>query len=764
MPRQPTTPRPTRRLKTAKVPVRRTVRRTPARRPARTATDLPPVKLRTPTEEFTLDSELLEQLSLYWSYVVRTRERWASNDSSYDALAVEAQERLREWNVKAVNLDRLADAGIIEVAIPATTDEREWAARTLPWESLLATATRPQRRSGKRQLHVIRHLEVVRRPAERTPKNVLVVESAPGALAEYYSFEAERKLVVASLGLKALAPLRNPTRTELGDRLRMGADVIHLTGIDVHQGYDLLEQRVEAPETDGVYLAGETSPLDAVPADDFAELFGRAGGSAPVLVSCNFYHSAAHIEPALLANGVGAALGFQDQVDDRLAERFYRIFYRAWRQSGWDLLGAFRDALTRISAQAQLRGTGVVLWSARSLLRGRRKRTTTGTSEPERTTETARRLVPGTASADAVRAWFAIDVKPPREVNYSLLHNRERLFDAFIISKLRPGVVEGISVEVQLYVGNESFPYRTTVSLGADVDLVDLAQRIHVPLLSRLLRSNRENVNTCLYVEVKYGNVELHRETYPVTLLAVDEWKFDPKDDSRWLASFVLPRDPAVLRIIAAAQKYVTSLRDEPGAGFDGYQSVDPEADDPDEMIDLQVRAIWSALVNDLPLAYINPPPTFTKDAQRLRTPSDVLNGGRGTCIDLALMFAACLEFIEIYPVVFVLKDHAFPGYWRNGESHDRYLQMKHAGAAADQARAERRQSFDEFDEITQLVNSGDLVPVETVWLTERRSLQEAVDAGLENLINRSDWGALLDVVQARSEGVTPLPLAGGAE
>jgi hypothetical protein len=59
--------------------------------------------------------------------------------------------------------------------------------------------------------------------------------------------------------------------------------------------------------------------------------------------------------------------------------------------------------------------------------------------------------------------------------------------------------------------------------------------------------------------------------------------------------------------------------------------------------------------------AYINPPPTFTEKSQRLRTPSDIVMGKRGTCIDLTLLLAACLEYAEIYPVLFLLKDHAFP-------------------------------------------------------------------------------------------------------
>lgn len=57
-----------------------------------------------------------------------------------------------------------------------------------------------------------------------------------------------------------------------------------------------------------------------------------------------------------------------------------------------------------------------------------------------------------------------------------------------------------------------------------------------------------------------------------------------------------------------------------------------------------------------------------------------------------------------------------------------------------------------------EAVRSGDLVPLESVWLTERRGFWDAVDAGVENLRNRSEFEVLVDVRGARDYNVTPLP------
>ena len=92
----------------------------------------------------------------------------------------------------------------------------------------------------------------------------------------------------------------------------------------------------------------------------------------------------------------------------------------------------------------------------------------------------------------------------------------------------------------------------------------------------------------------------------------------------------------------------LVALADDSGAGFDGYQSFDPNGLSLEERargIDNQVQALWWAIISEFNLAYINPPPTFTAKSQRLRTPSDVLAGRRGTCIDLTLLLAACLQY-----------------------------------------------------------------------------------------------------------------------
>ena len=281
------------------------------------------------------------------------------------------------------------------------------------------------------------------------------------------------------------------------------------------------------------------------------------------------------------------------------------------------------------------------------------------------------------------RQVVTVDIQPLEELNYSLLHNQQPLFERFAIfngsatrNKVdRLDAVGDVDVSVELSAGTETACYSRLLTL--DGTNVDLKKDIHVPLTSALLRSVGEAINSTMTIRVSWGQA-LYHESHKVRLLPVDQWR-DNDRDGQWLPSFVLPRDPSVERLVEKAQRYVRVLRDDPTAGFEGYQAVEPRAADPTAEVDRQVQAIWSTIVHELDLGYINPPPTYSNalDSQRLRTPTTIERWRSGTCIDLALLLASCLELVDIYPVMFLLNDHAFPGYWRSDAYQEAFIELK---------------------------------------------------------------------------------------
>jgi hypothetical protein len=709
-------------------------------------------------------------MAMYWEFVLRNRIRWAQDSDAADSVSSRALQALASLGIDSSRLSEMAKAGVVEIDIPYTSAHEEigWELRIFPWEFLLVTGTANERTGS---LIVVRHVCCNERNiVARKPQKLMVVESAPGKFAEMYSFDSERKLVESNLMLsKAYCP-RNPTIAALKECVADGKpDVVHLAGIDSHQGEQLLHQ---LPRTvwDGYLVSDEEGNPTYATAEQLADALRGKKGHAAVLVSCNFWNSAPRVAALIAAEATTAAIGFQDEVDDQVAEDFFARFYFNYRAMDWDLLRAYRLAVRDM----RFGGAIPVLWSSRSLLSGLEEKPLQQDADQlrARRREFSSQEIP--ADADP-RDVLDIVVRLKDRVNYSLLHNDESLFEEFSIRKLRDGVARGIALELTLFVGEgHTFPYRRLFDM--EEPYLALGSRIRFPLTSTLLRSIRESVKSVIFIEVNWNGRALYRDTLPVNLLAIDEWVDTPELDA-YLPSFVLPRDRAVARVVDSAQRYLRLLTEDGGAGFDGYQRVDMKAEDPYEGVDLQARAIWSALTYDSSLSYINPPPCFTESSQRLRTPSDVIEGKRGTCIDLALLLAACLEYVGVYPVIFLVERHAFPGYWRSAEARQAFIRMSGrsvipAGEAGASGRVETSSwtptkpwVFTNHAEIQQLVEKESIVPIETVWLTRQYGFSAAIEEAINRANRRQEFNCMIDIRGARTDRnpVTPLPIVDSA-
>jgi len=717
--------------------------------------------------QITPEPEDFQRTAMYWEYVVRNRIRWAQDPNTSQAVTTRTLDALNKLGIDDAKLTEITKAGVVEVEIPFTSAHEEigWELRVFPWEFMLFTGTASKRTSS---IVVIRHVCCSDRPdpRARVPKKLMVVESVPGKFADMYSFSSERKLVESNLGLSKVLCPRNPTVDKLKEMVTSGQpDIVHLAGIDSHQGEQLLHR--QTPTTwDGYLMADVNGNPAYASAEQLAEALRPEKGNPALLVSCNFWNSASRVAGLIAAESAIAAIGFQDEVGDQIAESFFSKLYFNYRAMNWDLLRAFRLAVRDM----HFGGAIPVLWSSRSLLSALKE--TPLQSDDDQLRAKRQEYLRKEVSADA-EPWEVLDVviKLKDTINYSLLHNDQSLFEEFSLRKLQDGMVRGIGVELTLYAaGGQAFPYRSYIDMADSY--LPLADRIRFPLTSYLMRSLRESVKSVIYIDITWNNKIVYRDTLPVNLLAIDEWVDTPELDA-YLPSFVLSRDNAVARIIDNAQRYVRLFNEDSTAGFDGYQGIDKKAKDPYATVDFQVKAIWSALSFDMALGYINPPPTFTESSQRLRTPSDVIDGKRGTCIDLALLLAACLEYVGIYPVIFLLNAHAFPGYWRNDEARDAFLRMstknlmpltgkQSAPLSEAQARTPNKPwMFTNYAEVTQLVEAGSVVPLETVYLTQQVGFTEAMKGGKEDLRPKSEFCAMIDVQRARTDKnpVTPLPV-----
>lgn len=725
----------------------------------------------------------LGRLAQKWNYILCTRARWKGDSRVRESYRADALKDLMTLGVPRSYLRSMAGCAHVEVELYGAA-----AAAELPWEYVLSAATRALGRDGTFLVTRLLRNRAHAVPLQ-PPSRVLFIESSPGRIE--YTFDSERRRIAAAIGADpsgAGLPAIEFSMTEdlrlVTRRARRGWDVLHLTGVDTHQAaweiqdfYDDLSPSVRrgimdrrGHVRDGMLLRERNVPELPVPYDRLAAALvnPRRG---PTLVTLNLFYSGARIAREFVRRGAHTAIGFFDEVDDELAERFFQEFYSAWcHPGGTTIPDAFLAAWQRMPADG-LHGTAIVIWMGRSALgeTGRAQappRATTGAAD-DRDTRRAR------LDAMPIGELLDVDVEVEEEVNYSLLHNDRPLLRKLTLSKLVQEPLDDISVQVELNVGAQNYPFRCTQT-RLDAPQLAMADDVRIPLTASLPRALAERVRSTVYTKVTCGGRVAHESTRRVTLIPADEW-VDDTARNPWLPSFVLPRDPAILKIIAASRRYLVGIRDDPNAGFEGYQAVDPDAADPSAEVDAQIRAIWTGLVNEYRLQYINPPPSYSDSTQRLRTPSAIVASNSGTCIDLALLLASCFEYIAVYAVVIVLKDHAFAGYWRSEEAHDRFVEVVKIpktvpSAGSEAARKAAVPLVDPYgwrltgvyyDEIMAYVVSGDLVLLEATDLTSGDSFATAREDGTNNLKSRRRFDSLLDIQLARSATppVTPLPI-----
>ena len=276
----------------------------------------------------------LQALAMQWNYIVGNRSRWSERKKSRDDVAQRATDALGELGVNTSHLRRMASATIVEVCVPFSKESIGWEARIMPWEFMLSSATEDYR--GSSPLHVIRHLQRRGALPKRQPKKLAIVEAAPEPLSDEFDFEGEVNLINGSFyssSADILPTIENPSPKSLRKKLaELKPDVIHVTGVDTHEGAELIALERSGPISDGLLLRGERQPIEQVDAISLAEHL-TAASRKPLFVGFNFFNSADRIAPLTVGEGAQAAIAFQNTIDDSLAELFYVNFYRNWRES-----------------------------------------------------------------------------------------------------------------------------------------------------------------------------------------------------------------------------------------------------------------------------------------------------------------------------------------------------------------------------------------------------------------------------------------------
>jgi len=139
--------------------------------------------------------------------------------------------------------------------------------------------------------------------------------------------------------------------------------------------------------------------------------------------------------------------------------------------------------------------------------------------------------------------------------------------------------------------------------------------------------------------------------------------------NAQFIARWVTPHDPTVLRLVSQARAYAPNGR-MPGYG-NGNEAV--------RLAKQQAFQIFQALKRSR-LSYVSSIFTFgdfARQAQRIRLPEETLSLNTANCIDVSVAFASAVENLDMDPVIVILPGHAFTGLRLGRNSQERlYLDL----------------------------------------------------------------------------------------
>ncbi len=316
------------------------------------------------------------------------------------------------------------------------------------------------------------------------------------------------------------------------------------------------------------------------------------------------------------------------------------------------------------------------------------------------------------------------------EINFAMVHNYQSPMARCIIHN------NGDTpwTDVALTVESESLkPVTHRIEAVSPHTSVDITKDILlIPDADEMMRLTEPKL-TSFTLRVTVGDKEAFKMENPVRLMAYDQWLGASKHPEM-LAAFVMPNHPLISRVLAAASGFMEKWTR--SSALDEYQCGDPNR------ARLQVAAVYEALRSE-GLIYVSAKASFEETGQCIRTVDRVLTDKLGTCIDLTVLFASCLEAIGIQPILVLLKGHAFVGAWL----------APHIGEMIG----------DDADYLLKNLADGisELVVVETTLLTSSGSpdFEQAVEQAVTKLKLPDALNCYVNVAECRFKGIRPLPM-----
>lgn len=249
------------------------------------------------------------------------------------------------------------------------------------------------------------------------------------------------------------------------------------------------------------------------------------------------------------------------------------------------------------------------------------------------------------------------------------------------------------------------------------------------------LKKLSEKVTCNLYVCLTYGGEEWARYGTEINVLAINQWPgldYDPV----LLASFITPNNTIVSNLLYYASTYLEKQTGDPS--ITGYQ-----LDDKKRVME-QATAAYAA-IQMKNIRYATAPAGFIHDGQKIRFADEMMAYHMGNCMDMSLLYVACLEQMGLNPLLVLVDGHIFSGVWLiDSNFTDSFT--------PDPTELEKRIELGEVVvvESTAMCSAAEGKPV---------SFDDAMTNAKQTVAEYKSFNGVLDIRRARKGNIKPMPL-----
>ncbi|GAB3347011.1 DUF3320 domain-containing protein [Arachidicoccus ginsenosidivorans] len=317
-------------------------------------------------------------------------------------------------------------------------------------------------------------------------------------------------------------------------------------------------------------------------------------------------------------------------------------------------------------------------------------------------------------------------------VNYALYQNHVPIIRYLSVSNTTDTLWNNLTVKIE-----PSDDFAEIIELHSEQLLPGSTFQPEIILLKLkpiFIYSLTEKMAASLKLSVLADETAVYTADYDIELLAYDQW-LGKSILPEMLSAFVMPNLPELVPILKAAAGILGKWTD--NSALNDYQSQNPDR------VKKQLAALY-AVIKEKKITYCSVPASFGGAGQRVRLVDTLLATSMGNCLDMSLLYASCLEAMGLYPILVLIKGHAFVGAWLVEDTFPDAVN-------------------DDPSLLTKRMASGinEILLIEATAMNEgqQANFDEAILLASNHMANLRDFDYFIDVHRSRFSGIRPLPL-----